>query len=222
MEIRQIINSYPNEIIEILTTGELPPIYHNYTIRYITDGQFHDICHAKTPQGPLAVVNMPPAIYSNHLPKNAGNKIVLLEDIQDPGNVGTLIRTASAFGFSGIILTQKCANPLAPKCVQSTAGAILAVWIRRTANHLELMDELQRRGYYIVATDLDGLESPAEVSGKNKLLLALGNEASGLSADVLKRADYRFRIPIDRDKVESLNVAACGAICIYLSTASRQ
>ena len=155
--------------------------------------------------------------YSDRLPDNTGAKILLLEDVQDPGNVGTLIRTAAAFDYSGVILTEKCADPLSPKCVQSTAGTVFSLWIRRTARYLELAEELKHSGYSLVAADLGGVEDTSVLQRRNKLLLALGNEASGLSDSVLNASDYRLRVPTIRGKAESLNVAACGAICMYLS-----
>jgi TrmH family RNA methyltransferase len=215
--IKQIISSSPGDIIEIVSTGELSPFYHKYPGRLVTESQMHSICSTKTPQGIVAVVRTPPDTYSDRLPDNAGAKILLLEDVQDPGNVGTLIRTAAAFDFSGVILTEKCADPLSPKCVQSTAGTVLSLWLRRTSRYLELIEELKHNGYSLVAADLGGTEDPSVIQSQNKLLLALGNEASGLSDSVLNASEHRLRVPTVRRKVESLNVAACGAICMYLS-----
>jgi TrmH family RNA methyltransferase len=195
----------------------LSPFYHKYPKRLVTDNQLSSICSTKTPQGIVAVVRLPLDTYSDQLPANTGAKILLLEDIQDPGNVGTLIRTAAAFDYSGIILTEKCANPLSPKCVQSTAGTVLSLWIRRTSRYLELVEELKQGGYSLVAADLAGAEDPSVLQCRNKLLLALGNEASGLSDFVLNASDHRLRVSTMRGKAESLNVAACGAICMYLS-----
>ena len=132
--------------------------------------------------------------------------------------MGTLIRTAAAFDFSGVIMSQSCADPLSPKCVQATAGAVLSVWLRRTAGYLELTETLRRGGYSLVAAELDGVAEPSVLYRQSKLLLALGNEAAGLSRALLAAADYRLRIPTVRGKAESLNVAACGAICMYLSS----
>ena len=216
--IEQIITTHPIEILEIVAVDEAPPAYHNYPVRIVTESQFLSISSTKTPQGTLAIVRLPADIYSNTLPENVGTKILLLEDIQDPGNVGTLIRTASAFGFSGIILTENCADPVSPKCVQSTAGTLLSAWIRRTPDYLELARKLQKKGYVLAAADLNGPDSPDILGSRDKLMLALGNEASGLSPSILEMADYRVRIPVDREKAESLNVAACGAICMYLSS----
>jgi TrmH family RNA methyltransferase len=216
--IRQVIASQPDAIIDVVTVNDLPLIYHRYPIRFVTESQFRSICQTKTPQGPLAVAAIPPGIYSDRLPNDVGNKILLLENIQDPGNVGTLIRTAAAFDISGVILTDKCADPFSPKCVQATAGTLLSLWLRRTNRYLELVEALRRKGYYLVAADLNGADDQSILRGRDKLLLALGNEAAGLSKKLLELSDYRFRIPIVRRKAESLNVAVCGAICMYLSS----
>jgi TrmH family RNA methyltransferase len=143
--------------------------------------------------------------------------VLLLEDIQDPGNVGTLIRTAAAFDFSGVVLTEKCADPLSPKCVQATAGSLLSVWLRRTVKYLELVRSLREDGYVLVAAELNGAEETS-VLKRERLILALGNEGAGLSAELLAMADSRLRLPTAREKAESLNVAACGAILMYLSS----
>ena len=215
--VQQIISSNPGDIIEIVSTEEPPPFYHKYPGRLVTESQLRSICSTKTPQGIVAVVRLPLDTYSDQLPDKIGAKILLLEDVQDPGNVGALIRTAVAFGFSGVILTEKCADPLSPKCVQSTVGTVLSLWLRRTSRYLELVEELKHNGYSLVAADLGGVENPSVLQGQDKLLLALGNEASGLSDSVLNVSDHRLRVPTIRGKVESLNVAACGAICMYLS-----
>ncbi len=216
--IQQIISSHPSEIIEILTVAEPLPVYRNYTVRLVTESQFRSICLTRTPQGTMAVVKLPVDIRSGSLPEDIGDKILLLEDIQDPGNVGTLIRTAAAFGFSGVIITQNCADPLSPKCVQATAGKVLSVWLRRTTYYLELTGALKKRGYPLIAAELNGVAEPSVLYRQKKLLLALGNEAAGLSKELLDAADFRLRIPTIREKAESLNVAACGAIYMYLSS----
>ena len=216
--ISQIVGSHPDEVIEIVTVEEPLPAYLSYPVRLVTESQFRSICLTRTPQGTMAVVRLPVDINADHLPEDAGNKVLLLEDIQDPGNVGTLIRTAAAFDFSGVIMTENCADPMSPKCVQATAGTVLSVWLRRTRQHLELVRSLRESGYALIAADLDGIAEPSVLKQQRKLLLALGNEAAGLSMLLLDEADYRLRIPTVREKAESLNVAACGAICMYLSS----
>lgn len=215
--IQQIIGARPDAIIEIVAFETPPSVCGDYPVRLLTESKFDSISQAKTPQGPLAVVRIPPDIYSARLPDSIGQRVLLLEDIQDPGNVGTLIRTAAAFGYGGIILTDRCADPLSPKCVQSAAGTVLSLHLRRTARYLDLIKSLKDKGYCLIATDLNGSEDPSLLNQPNKMVLALGNEAAGLSQMILEIADHRFRVPIDRHRAESLNVGACGAICMYLS-----
>jgi RNA methyltransferase, TrmH family len=216
--INQVISGKPGEIVEIVCTEDLPPPYSHFPLRLITASQLRSISSTRTPQDIIAVVRLPADTYSGHLPEDTGAKVLLMEHVQDPGNVGTLIRSAVAFGFSGVILTDKCADPFSPKCIQSTAGTVLSLWIRRTPHYLELEEKLRHEGYVLVAADLSGVEDLSVLQGRDKLLLALGNEASGLSALLLGHADHRLRIPILRESAESLNVAACGAICMFLSS----
>jgi TrmH family RNA methyltransferase len=216
--IGQVIRSSPGSIIEILYTGDQPYRYGNYSLRPLTGTRMQSISSASTSQGIIAVVRLPADTDSDHLPGEAGHRVLLLEDIQDPGNVGTLIRTAAAFDYSGVILTDKCADPFSPKCIQSTAGSALSLWIRRTAAYLDLVDELKRRGHRLVAADLGGAEDTSVLTGMDNLVLALGNEAAGLSSALLDKSDHRIKIPMAGAKAQSLNVAACGAICMYLSS----
>lgn len=216
--VRQILGTHPESIIEILTIDTPPRVYNDYPVRLLTESQFKSICRTKTPQGILAVIRIPADIYTSSIPSYIGQKVLLMEDIQDPGNVGTLIRTAAAFDFSGIIMTESCADPFSPKCIQATAGTVLSLWIRRTVDYLELTRLLQNLDYKLIAAEVKGKEPPSVLSHHEKILLALGNEAAGLSEALLKQADYRVRVPTVRKKAESLNVAVCGAILMYLSS----
>jgi TrmH family RNA methyltransferase len=215
--IDQLIKSSPGSIAEILYAGEQPSMYAAYGLRPLSHIQMQSISSAVTSQGIMAVVSLPSDTYSDHLPRDTGSKILVLEDIQDPGNVGTLIRTAAAFDFSGVILTEKCADPFSPKCVQSAAGSSLSMWIRRSTTYIDLVDELKKQGYPLLATDLLGTEEPSVLRGLDRFMLALGNEAAGLSDALLDKSDHTIKIAITGAKAESLNVAACGAICMYLS-----
>jgi TrmH family RNA methyltransferase len=215
--IRQIAGNQPLAIIEIVATEEPPPDFRNYPWRRISERQSQYISRNQTPQGIAAAVRVPEGVYSHHLPPDAGRKILLLEDIQDPGNAGTLIRTAAAFDFSGVVLTDKCADPFSPKVVQASAGAVMSLWLRATAQYTGLVKTLPGKGYKIIAATLDGRDGP-DVLKEERFVLALGNEAAGLSCALLEMADYRVRIPIAREKAESLNAAVCGGILMYLST----
>lgn len=215
--IRQVMAGHPDKITEVLSVEEPPPVYRNYPARLVTASQFRYISSTQTPQGIAAVVRVPDDIYSPGLPQNPGSHILLLEDIQDPGNAGTLIRTAAALDYTGVILTENSADPLSPKCVQATAGTVLSVWLRRTVKYLELVKLLREKNYVIIAADLKGVDEPSVMPRQENLVLALGNEGAGLSKDILDMAGYRVCIPTAPDKAESLNVAASGAILMYLS-----
>jgi RNA methyltransferase, TrmH family len=216
--ISQIMASHPDEIKEIIAIEQPFPIFRGYPLRTISQSQFQYISSAQTPQGIAAVIDLPQDVYTSILPADTGTRILLLENIQDPGNVGTLIRTAAALGFSGLILTESSADPFSPKALQASAGTVLSVWIRKTAQYLEIVTTLKQSGYVLAAADVRGSDEPAIISGQNKMILALGNEAAGLSKELLSIADNRVRIPTPQDKAESLNVAACGAILMYLAS----
>lgn len=215
--VRQIARRQPEAIREIISVTEPPPEYRRYPLRLLNESQFAAIAPTRTPQGFMAVVSAPDDIYAATLPQNPGGRILLLEDIQDPGNAGTLLRTAAAFDYDGVIMSEKCADPMAPKTVQGSAGTLLSLWIRRTHLYLDMAAALKASGYAVIATDLDGDITPAGLHAEDRMLLALGNEAAGLTAEIRSLAHHRLRLPINSGRAESLNVAACGAICMYLT-----
>jgi RNA methyltransferase, TrmH family len=215
--IRQIERAANHRIREIIYSEgmeEIPALARPF--RRVTSAQFRSICLSQHPAGPLAVVSMPDDCTSAELPKECGNKILVLEDIQDPGNAGTLVRSASAFDFSGIVCSDKCADLFSPKAVQASCGALISMWLRRTPAYRAIMRSLKSRGFRIVAADVRG-ELKMEFSKEKNLALVLGNEGAGISPDTLSIAHDVVRIPFNDQRVESLNVAASGAILMYLT-----
>lgn len=212
----QIYNLHPESLQEILVDKEPARAWRDkVTTRILTSSQFASISKNKTPQGIAGVVTLPRDSHSSKLPQQYGERMLLLEDVQDPGNVGTLIRAAAAFNFDGVILSEGCADPFSPKAIQASAGSVLSPWIRRTTGYYKLGAKLKREGFRIIATDIYGNSKSIFNSGE-KVVLILGNEAKGISNKMLKIADTVFRIPFNYQSVESLNVAAAGAICMYL------
>ncbi|MBN1577063.1 MAG: RNA methyltransferase [Chitinispirillaceae bacterium] len=188
--------------------------YTGIPLRELSAGQLKTIASSTTPQGVIAVVRIPAGSYLSALPADPGNRIILLEDVQDPGNVGTMIRTAAAFDFSGVLLSRHCADPFAPKAVQSSAGAILIPWIRRGEGCLDALGELKSRGYRLFCAEMHG-NTTVGFADINRIVVAFGNEGSGLSDRLLQLADCRFAIPMKRHSVESLNVATAGAVTLF-------
>lgn len=213
--IAQVMTFHGDRVLEIVTVSEDSPV-KGVPVRYVTPAQFRSISSMKTPQGLLAVVRMPGDTDLESLPSDPGTPLLLMEDIQDPGNVGTLIRTAVAFGFRGILMTEKCADPYGPRAVQAGAGTVLNAWIRRHEHIWEAIGRLKQNGYRLAALDPGGEEGPGALKGKGPGILALGNEAGGISGRLKNTADLRIHIPINRVAAESLNVAVSGSIAMYL------
>jgi len=215
--IEQIALASPECISDILLVDKAdpPPQFRTFPVCRFTERQMQAICPSRSPQGIAACVKIPPGVHEPRLPRVVGPRILLLEDIQDPGNAGMLIRTAAAFGFDGVLMSGQCADPFAPKTVQASAGAVLSVWLRRTVAYRDCAIELKKRGFSLIAAALKGMPpDPAAVSGP--LVLALGNEGNGLTDALLFLADRTVTIPVRTRRAESLNVASAGAICMFL------
>jgi RNA methyltransferase, TrmH family len=217
--IRQIIHTAPHLITEVVYPqdggdgGGFP-----YPSRVLTGAQYRTVALSRQGCGPLAVVTVPGGWDEAVLPRERGRKILVLEDVQDPGNVGTLIRSAAAFGFSGVILSRKCADPFSPKSTQASCGAVVSLWVRRTDRYRHLLRELKAGGLTVVALDIHGKAWNPNAPAPRCVALVLGNEGNGLTGETMRLADEIVKIPFDEDKVESLNVAACGAVSMYLAS----
>lgn len=210
----QIIKVYPESVDEIVGTEDACVAYrNNFPVRILSQPQLDYISSSRTSQGIVAVVKLPLECYSSEPPQEYGTAILLLEHVQDPGNVGTLIRTAAAFNYSGVLLSSQCADPFSSKVVQASAGAILSVWIRRTECYLEMASRFKADGLMILAADVHGRQNLDLIARSH--VLALGNEGAGLTSELLDISGYSFRIPFDSKKVESLNVAISGAIAMF-------
>jgi TrmH family RNA methyltransferase len=219
----QVLVYHQDSVEELICTDEtaLIPMSKSIPIRTVSEMNMKSICTSRTPQGIAALVRVPDDVYTSKIPKTSSSadtdinsRILLLEHIQDPGNIGTLIRTAAAFGVDGVILSDQCADPFSPKVIQSTAGSILSLWIRKTCQYMSMIADLKDSGYKIIAADIHGSES-RDTNTVTPHILALGNEGSGLSVDLLDMCDYRVRIPIMERGAESLNVAVAGGILMY-------
>ncbi len=142
------------------------------------------------------------------------NKLVLLDGVQDPGNVGTVIRTAYAFGF-GVVLSPGCANPWSAKTLMATAGAFRACHIEQSDDLSATVTELQNDGFTIFATALDSSAiSPEEITFGEKRAVVIGSEGNGISPAVLSKANQTVYIPM-QNPINSLNAASAASIMIY-------
>ena len=163
---------------------------------------------AKTPQGVIAVCP-----YPADRPLS-GSRLIALDGVQDPGNVGTLIRTMDAAGYDGLLMDEKTADPYAPKALRATMGGAFRIPCMRCSDLPGQLRQLAQNGYEIIAGDLHGEDFYRRRTAKNKLCIVIGNEGQGISPAVMREATLRLKIPIV-GKAESLNAAVAGAIMMY-------
>jgi len=168
------------------------------------------ISQVKTPQGIAAVCALPEAKKLSDM----GNKLILLENVQDPGNVGTILRTLDAAGFDGCVLTPGCADPFGPKTLRATMGSIFRVPMCTVADAAEAVRELSGQGYATIAGALDGELFYERGALGEKCCILIGNEGQGLTKATQSACTHRYRLPM-RGGAESLNAAVAAAIFMY-------
>lgn len=172
----------------------------------VTEEILKKITGLEQPESIAAEVEMPPFI-----PLNNKSKILVLDGVSDPGNMGTLIRTALALGWEGVFILNNSCDPYNDKAIRAAKGATFRIPL-----YLGSWDELKKlittNNLIPLAADIEG-ESIKTYSPPSKMVLVLGNEANGLSSEA-KQICTRVTIPMS-DKMESLNVSVAGAILIY-------
>ncbi len=182
---------------------------------------FANLSDAKTPQPALAVVELPTLDVDHRFasPDRAGMYLVLV-DVADPGNVGTLIRTAEATGCSGVIVTSQTADVFSPKVVRASAGSLLRMPIAEVGLE-ELEATFAHLGVQSIATAMDGdVYTSVDIDPAKPVAIVLGSEAHGLADEVRAISDHTVAIPM-HGKVESLNVATTGAVLAFDMAARR-
>ena len=203
-----IKESYFNEYIDKFDKKKL----YNYEI--VSDKVFDGMSQTKTPQGILAIVKQPEYDF-NKIISNKSPKLLFLEDVRDPGNIGTMIRTAEGAGFDGIVLSKESVDMFNPKVVRSTMGAIYRVPFIYEENFVDtLKDKYVKAGYSLYAAHLEGAVNYTSVDYCEKVGIIIGNEANGISDEVVKVAQNMIKIPME-GQVESLNAAVSAALIMY-------
>ncbi len=171
------------------------------------------------PQGVLGVYKIP-SMSINDIPWNDPELFLLIADnVSDPGNLGTIIRTAFSCGCTSIVCTKGSVDAYNPKVIRSTAGMIFKIPVLENVESGLIIEYLHENKLKLVAADLQGEKMYFEADLNGKIALAVGNESRGLSKDIYKSADERARIPIT-EKSESLNVSIAAGI--FLSEVLRQ
>lgn len=181
-----------------------------YECIYVTDKIFNLITEVKNPQGIMAIIEK-------------GNKedeidfsqdiIVALDDVQDPGNLGTILRTIDSIGLTQVIVSKETADAFNPKVVRSTMGAIFRVNIIETDNLQDTIKKIRKHHFKLMVTSLQTDNSIYDIEFKKKIIV-IGNESNGVSKEIQDMADEKAKIPM-LGKTESLNASVAAGVVMY-------
>ena len=141
-------------------------------------------------------------------------KIVILDHLEDPHNLGAIIRTCEAAGIAGIIIPKDRSVEVNSTVMKTSAGALENVKIAKVTNLVKVIDDLKDNGYWIVGTSLDSNVDYRDIDYTGKIALIIGNEGNGMSKAVLESCDYLAKIPM-YGKINSLNASVAAGIMIY-------
>lgn len=192
-------------------------------VTVVTDAVLAAMAETVTPQGVLGVAPLLDT-GAHRLPTHP-RLVVVLDAVNDPGNAGTVLRTADAAGADAVVLTQGSTDPHGGKCVRASAGSLWHLPVVTGLSALAAVAALHARGLAVLATtgagddDLDALQDRAVLAAPTAWLF--GTEAHGLSREVLAAADRHVRIPL-HGRAESLNLAAAAAVCLYASARAQR
>ena len=200
----------PIELLIVrVTETDYEARYKDYPMVLLEDSCFEELSDTVNSQGIIGIVRQPKGTAIDY-----GMPILILDQIQDPGNMGTIIRTAVSSGINQIIMIKGSVDVYNQKVVRSTAGAVFSARLIQSADGDELIRDLREKGYQIIGSSLEQAVSFVEVSDSPLSALIIGYEGNGIDPNRLKMTDFNVSIPI-RGAVESLNAAVAAGILIY-------
>lgn len=208
--------SKTNLLEAIISTDEKELKKINNVKRYlVNDAIINKIATTKNSQNILGIVKMLDHNITNLLPIIKGNKtkLIMLDDVNDPGNLGTIIRTAAGLGYDGIIMSPNTVDLYNEKVIRSTQGVMFKIPIIK-ANLQEIIKLLKKEKVFCIGTALTNAKDVKHITKKDKFAICLGNEAKGISKEVLDNMDENVKIAMKND-VESLNVSIAAGIIMY-------
>lgn len=179
----------------------------------VDDRIFEKTSDMATSQGILGVVKIRSLSDQSEL-SALGKKCIYVDQIQDPGNLGTIIRTADAAGFNDIFISKGTVDPYNPKTIRATMGSILNLNIYLIDDSTKFLGKLKEDEYQIVTTEMDASNDYNNASYSKKVVLVVGNEGSGISDEVLNLKNLSVKIPIT-GSAESLNAGIAAGIMMY-------
>lgn len=195
------------EIEKIFTLENLPE-FNNFETYLVNDEIMKKISTTESPSTVVAIAKKPVYDIKSFL---SFKKIILLDNIKDAGNLGTIIRASSAFGVDGILLFNDTVDEYSPKTIRSTAGNMFKIPIKKV--NIADLEEFKKE-FNFIATVVNSNKNFSDFKPKGKMLVMFGSEANGLCNDLLKLADEKLTIKMTNN-VESLNLALCAGIVLY-------
>lgn len=212
----EIVKVYVSE--ELYEKGILKEQLEQIPYEILKNEVFAHVSDTKTPQGVLCVMKQKHYTLEQ-LTKGVCPLLLVLENLQDPGNLGTMMRTAEGAGVTGVLMSRGCVDIYNPKTIRSTMGSVYRVPFLYTDHLLEDMDQLHAKGITTYAAHLKGQQFYDEESYQSPTAFLIGNEGNGLSEELSEKAKTYIKIPMG-GQLESLNAAVAAAILMY--EASRQ
>lgn len=214
----RLVKEAPEESVEQLFVSESMEqsgefdlsLYKN--VELVSDEVFRFLSDTVTPQGVLAVVRQPVWPMAGGI-FDQPCRLILLDDIQDPGNLGTILRTAEAAGIDMVIMSEGCADVFNPKVIRSTMGSIFRVPFV-CDDLVSVIEVLKTEGVRIYGAALEGGTDYQSIDFPDKTAIVIGNEGNGISGSILNAVNERIFIPME-GKVESLNAAVSAAILMF-------
>lgn len=178
----------------------------------IENNLFKEVSNTVNSQGILGIAKKPKQNIEDIIENN--NFMVFCDKLQDPGNLGTIIRTADAFGPCAVVLSPGCVDAYNDKTVRACAGAIFRVPIIEIDNSLDFMNSLKEKEFSIISTVVDSVKSFEDINNLKKICLIIGNEGNGVSKEIKEASDECITIKMT-GQTESLNASIAAAISIY-------
>ena len=221
LEGKRLVDEIPNswEIKYLLKAESYSEDINFENVYTVKDSLFEKISETVNPQGILAVCHIKEFDVTNVDYSNSPF-FVVLENVTEPGNMGTLIRTADAAGADGIFLSKGCVDIYNPKVIRATMGSIFHLPIYRNLNLMDLMEDFKNNNVKTLAAHLKGTSTPYKVDMTTACAVIIGNEANGLSDEISEMASDLVKIPMP-GKAESMNAGIAGGILIYEAVRQR-
>lgn len=188
-------------------------------VQTVPKNKLDQIAEGRNHQGVIAYIAAKDYVELEDIVEAANNSprpglIIVLDEIEDPHNLGSILRSADGVGAHGVVIPKRRAVPLTATVAKASAGAIEHIPVARVANISQAIESLKKMGYWVVGTDVDGEKMYHQVDMTVPTVLVIGNEGKGLGEVVKKRCDYLVRLPMI-GQVQSLNAGVATGILLY-------